>query len=140
MIVMWLLIAVLPIQGIAAATMISCGAAHKASLEGMATVLPDHHHAEAAPVHHHDDDADQKLNTDDQERQPDGDQVGADHKHGPSSCSACGACCIGTAMLPATPDWLPQHNDSEPVLSLPASAILSHISAGLERPPRFASA
>lgn len=140
MIVMWPLIAALPIQGIAAATMIACGPEHKASMAGMAAASSDHHHAEAAPAHQHDDETSQNGDVDEPVPHANGDHAGSTSKHGTSSCSACSACCIGAAMPPATPDWVPDHNGSESVLSLPASAILSHISAGLERPPRSTSA
>lgn len=146
MIVMWLLIAVLPVQGIAAATMVSCGPEHKAAVAGMAGMKgvalasPDHDHTEAAPAHHHDDQASKSGDADEHVADASSDHADPAHKHGTSSCSACGACCIGAAILPATPDWVPHRPGSEPVLSLPASAILSHIAAGLERPPRFAFA
>ncbi|HJV85329.1 MAG TPA: hypothetical protein VJ698_07610 [Noviherbaspirillum sp.] len=53
-----------------------------------------------------------------------------------STCSACAACCIGTAMLPSSLDWTPVHTASiaSPLPQSPPYPI--HFPERLKRPPR----
>lgn len=128
---LWLLLVVLPIQGIAAAAMTSCQArSHPervamqpaSHLHGGKSV---HVHASAMAMDEHDHAA----------HHHDGSQ--AKDKHDAStSCSACASCCIGAAPLPAGLAWTSVRNSSEPVLALPSPFKAGFIPASLERPPR----
>ncbi len=130
------MLAALPVQGIAAATMISCGPSHKASSAGAMSKLGDKHAAhniesQVTSSHHAYLDAGHEAHF------HESDDADSGHQHSTSSCSACGVCCVGAALIPATLDWDVRHDGSEPVLIVPQFAFLSHISAGLERPPRI---
>src|SRR5437879_5124973 len=96
---LWLLIATLPIQGFAAA-MMSCGPNHHESLSTAIMADEHHHDAKAAHRHLHDDAA----------MSPVADGASSDfltnkspgtHKHKSASCSACAACCVGATAPPS---------------------------------------
>jgi len=135
MIMLWLLMVALPVQGIAAATMISCGPDHKAAVSAPAAA--DHHHGAANVLAHHHEKADSPASVQHQQLAT-GDHAGAVHKT--SACSACSACCVGAVILPTILNWDPAPVEFELSLPLPAFSLLSHIPAGLERPPRSYSA
>lgn len=125
---LWLVIAALPIQGYAAAMKMSCGPLrHDMALAaGMAT--PHHPAHDAAHPHHHDsgamhahDDAAAKA-----------DNTG--HKH--DSCSVCAACSVSAAAPPFAMDWRLVFNGAETVLVAPAMLDTGFIPEGVERPPR----
>lgn len=134
--VFWLLAAALPLQGVAAATMISCapvghhGNAMPASPHGhdatVATVAPapldaataSHDHASHAALGHGDDrDA----------------RSGAGGAAG--TCSACSFCCTGAAapahLLVFGPLDLPEFYPP-----FAARSVAAFVGEGLERPPR----
>lgn len=131
---LWLLIAALPLQGLAAAMQTSCAGVQEGSAHEMmhwhhaatqtSADIEDHGHAHAthdhAP-HHADDEADAS-------------------QHQASSCSACASCCVGMTMpltagtLPATP------TSSELVILAPDVPPAGFTPAGLERPPKSISA
>lgn len=138
---LWLLIAALPIQGIAAVVQASCGPRHHAVSSASAGMV-DHHHDGSVTPHSHSDMVghDTDMNAD---RLAD---AGSDSESSSrqiqkiSSCSACAACCFGAAAPP--PSLL-----ITPVLSTAGVAVLSpvvsftgFIPASLERPPRHLSA
>jgi hypothetical protein len=143
---LWLLLAVLPVQGIATAAMLSCGSAERASAEAhahdvaRASAAADHamhvHHAHAALA------ADMSATNHAAHyiAMHDGDHH-SHGKHSPSSsCSACAACCIGAAPLPAGVNWAMARNGSEAVLVSPSPLMTGFIPASPERPPRSISA
>ncbi|GGC63531.1 hypothetical protein [Undibacterium terreum] len=115
---LWLLMLAIPVQGIAAATMLFCGA--------------EHHHVAVAEqgghAHHHHDVA----------KKTDATQSSDQHASGAMAkdkCSSCAACCIGAVMVTALsdPEILPPSSEK---IDLVFSSHLGHISDGLERPPR----
>jgi hypothetical protein len=127
---LWLLLAVLPVQGIATAAMLSCGPAERASAE----VHAHHAHAAFAGDMSATDHAAHHIAMHDGDHHPHG-------KHSPSSsCSACAACCIGAAPLPAGVNWAMARNGSEAVLVSPSPFMTGFIPASPERPPRSVSA
>lgn len=126
---LWFLLATLPIQGFAAAVKVSCG--------------PSHHHtllADAASSHHHDDDA-MHSQADSQSRVSIAVNKSPDtHQHESAFCSACAACSVGAVAPPYISVLTPTYDDSLPAVIAPALLVTDHIPASLERPPRFISA
>jgi hypothetical protein len=121
----WLLVAALPLQGMAA-MQLSCGPT-KHHAPASAASHDRHHHA--SPGQHHDSDAQAaapSASTED----------AAMSGHATLSCSACSTCCVGAIALPVTPIVAPVYSASLP--ALPASPLLlaDFIPAGLERPPK----
>ncbi|MES2105298.1 MAG: hypothetical protein V4634_14855 [Pseudomonadota bacterium] len=114
-----MLILAIPVQGLAAATMLYCGTEHHHTMVG------DHDH-DAQDQHHHDAAATMSG-------QSHGDASTA--KHAIDKCSSCAACCIGAAMLTASVNPAIPHPSSEKI-DLVFSSHAGHISDGLERPPR----
>jgi hypothetical protein len=124
---LWLLIAALPLQGLAVAMQTSCaggqqGSAHETmhrhhgafqlDATGLAGV-DEHVHA-----HHHLDD--------------DGDTS----QYQTSSCSACASCCIGMTVLLAAGILPASQAGSELVTLAPKLVPAGFMPAGLERPPK----
>lgn len=119
---LWLLMLAIPVQGIAAATMLFCGA--------------EHHHtgpaeqggAELRQQHQHHHDASAKAD------------AASDHhasyaKTAKDKCSSCAACCVGAVLVTAFADPAISSPSSEKI-DLVFSSHLAHIGDGLERPPR----
>lgn len=120
LIVMCLIALALPIQGVAAATMLHCAAATSHAAHGASAVAHDeggHHHAGAAP---HDDGVS---------------AVSHHHTGGKSSCSACASCC-SAAALPAMPIVLASQDAAEPFFAIPRLPVVVFLTGGPERPPR----
>jgi hypothetical protein len=121
---LWLLLAALPLQGIAAAVQASCGpAAHDGAAE-MTMQAKSHHHegdgaADSASV---------------VAASSDGDSADIQHKN--SVCSACAACCVGAVAPPSISTLTPAYSTSLPAVSSPAPLVAGFIPAGLERPPK----
>jgi hypothetical protein len=119
---LWLLISLLPIQGMAAVISASCSQA--ASVQHGATA----HHA--AQAHCPSDSVDTAA---DSASGSASDSAATHH----ASCSACAACCIGASAPPSTPAPATGHALSESrfaALGMPGNGF---IPTGLERPPRF---
>ncbi|HTD05510.1 hypothetical protein [Undibacterium sp.] len=124
-----LLMLAIPIQGIAAATMLFCEAGHHHAAAEQGEPLQHQHR------HHHD--ADAKADQADQ-----ADQISSAAGHHQSlakmvkdKCSSCAACCIGAALVTAFADSAISSPSSEKI-DLVFSSHLGHVSDGLERPPR----
>lgn len=140
---LWLLMAALPLQGLAAVMKASCGPAHHAGVPA-AMLAEGHHHDHAGGDHHHHHDFAQHAaaggahadNTDDAT-----DSASAASTINTSSyCSACAACCVGAVAPPSVTLWTPGDAAAETIFIAPASLVTGHIPAGLERPPRKISA
>lgn len=129
---LWLLMAALPLQGMAAAMQTACA--------------PMEHHSSSetrvsAQLHHHDGDAMDMSGIDaagadavmESSMSPD-ESFGAKHKH--SGCSACASCCIGALAPPFTLIAPPAHGNSLAVAVSPAPLVVRFVPAGLERPPK----
>ncbi len=118
----WLLLLALPLQGLAAATMLNCATVHGAAVA-----------AHDDPPHGHDHDHDHGVMT---AAQPDaaGDAHAPDHK-----CSACAAC-HASLGLPAALPALPDFDIAEVHGTVPASGASPFLTGGPERPPRSAPA
>ncbi len=117
----WILALALPMQALAAATMLHCS--HQAAPQAAAAVHEHagHHGAAAADA---------------------GVVQGASVQHttdaadgGKHQCSACAACVAGAA-LPSAVSVTPPTDAAGAMLSAPATRECSVVLAGLERPPR----
>jgi hypothetical protein len=116
---LWLLIGLLPLQGMAAVISASCSQA-AASVQHSAMA----HHATQAHC---------PFDSVDAASDSASDSAATHH----ASCSACAACCIGASAPPSTPAPAAGHALSESrfaALGMPGNGF---IPTGLERPPRF---
>lgn len=128
----WLLLAVLPLQAVAAGR-VSCGQDSQQASQGS-------HHGAAA---HHDGMADAHAGHGSahasQEHASPGhaqasDEDGAQKPH--STCSACSSFCLGAFAPPSTQLSVPAFDGSDAVLVAPASFAVGFIQDGPQRPPR----
>ena len=130
---LWLLAAALPLQGLSAATMLSCaGGQH----DHAATPVLNHSHgssAAAARSHTHAVQVSQH------------EHAGADHtqteksglgKSGAHKCSACASCCLN-AVLQTEAVVFDTAKLPDSYAPLVARAPVTHVTEGLERPPRL---
>ncbi|CAL61741.1 conserved hypothetical protein; putative exported protein [Herminiimonas arsenicoxydans] len=127
---LWLLVATLPIQGLAAAMQTSCGPAHHTALEVAVDDNAHHHDGGAMPdlddavaAHHS---ASGLSSTSDHTSTP--------HKHLSS------ACCVGAIAFTSITLFTPTYTSSELVLVSPSPLVTGFIPTGLERPPKRISA
>lgn len=137
----WLLIAALPIQCLAAVVKASCGPRHHSFSPVVMNVAEHHHDNGAAPYRHHSVDT---------EAVPDASAVSDAASEDASSmetpthkisyCSACAACCFGAVAPPSSPAWTPAFSSKESAVIPPKVSFVGYIPAGLERPPRHLSA
>lgn len=129
---LYLLVLALPMQGYAAATMLSCITTHQHAT----TAIDMHDHADDtlmdSGVRHHHDHGQHGV---------DGNRV----SHGPDSgthakagCNTCSVCCAA-ALIPSGPLWNLADDSSDLPAAAPAIPFSGHIPATLERPPRFIS-
>ncbi|QBI02072.1 hypothetical protein [Pseudoduganella albidiflava] len=126
---LWFLLAGVPLQGFASATMLLCGAQPAAAHQAM-PAHGDHDHAAMLAAHgdgaahhagaHHDADA-----------------ASGEHA-GHAQCASAGACCTGAPLAPALPA-APRSQDGRcaTVPFVPAAPAAVDL-AGLERPPKSA--
>lgn len=123
----WLLMAALPLQGLAAVVSASCGPNHHSPSMVMADA--DAHHHDGGSAHHHgDSEAAAAL--------AGGAPGDTENTQQASSCSACAACCVGATAPPSSLGLASADRISESVVSSPAVAFIGHIPASLDRPPQ----
>ncbi|GAA4015931.1 hypothetical protein [Actimicrobium antarcticum] len=128
---LWLMIATLPLQGLAAAMKLSCDPAHHA-IAMVSVMTQDQHHSDSSSDQH--DHAGMHLAAADTGQS---DQPGVnDHHYKTSSCSACAACCVGATAPPPVVLPLPVRISSELVIVAPATFATGITPDGLERPPK----
>lgn len=148
-VLVWVLAIAMPLQGLAASAMLSCGPSHARMLQGLVSAAPAPGHAahggqaahagrdaaaavHGAHAHAHADSADSVAAT----AQADGD---AGHHpsphHGKHSCSACAACCTALA-LPARFALLEVTRAVHAVRTALDAPVVSHQPETLDRPPR----
>lgn len=119
---LWLVVLAVPLQGLAAATMLNCAAMHgaaSATLDHAGHDDHDHDHDHAAMAAAHDDAAADA-----------GAPHAADHK-----CSACAACHASLGLPVAMPK-LPAVDAVQAHPVPRASGAEPFLTGGLERPPR----
>lgn len=111
--VLCILAVALPLQGVAAATMLHCaaGRVHDVAAHVHEAAAHDHHAASSGSI----------------------DKA---HSSGvKQTCSACAACCMGLALIPRYSPLPADEPASQPQPAVEKSPV-SFISSGLERPPR----
>lgn len=140
-VMMWLLLAALPVQSWAVATMVHCGPLHHRmalpAVEAAAGTQHGHsrqHHGPAGHEHgspHHDMAA--------EAGRADAPQADADPQSslsmGKFKCSACATCCLGMA-LPSTVLSFDASVSSDTVETGMPQGHAVFVTAGIERPPR----
>lgn len=137
---LWLLIAALPIQGAAAVIKASCGPRHhSASVEFN---VPEHHHSADTTAHNHAfEDAtalEKQAQVSDTVTVSKTDQSAKLPLN--SFCSACAACCAGAVAPPPTVSLAPTFVLVETAVRPSVESFTGFVPAGPERPPRHASA
>ena len=127
LVMLWILIVSLPVQGIAASVNLPCTMSH-ASAVGQAEVSDDCNEAgimTTAPSHASSVDGHQDM--------PCG--QGSHQEH--STCRACSACCVGASTPPPFEMSVPpvEHFSNDHIS--PTSSITGWIPSRIERPPRL---
>ena len=130
----WLLICLVPLQGVAASVRAFCGPDHVFEMSSTDTVTHGVDHGTAhrgAMMHAHGGLADASHAP-----------TGHDHaqQHKSAFCGSCGSCCIGAFAPPSKINWeLSATTVSIDIVS-PAPLVTGYIPNGIERPPRYAPA
>lgn len=126
LLVLWLLCAALPLQGVAATAMALCGPGPGHSAMGVA--MPHdapaavHGHGSAGDAHHH---ASPVIAGD----------VDAQDRESSTTCSVCASCCVGAG--PSSHAVLVEFGQPPDTFPLPLGAEpAAYLTGGLERPPR----
>ena len=124
LILLCLLMLAIPLQGLAAASMMLCATEHHQNVNAQSTQGAqgnEHTHDSHVQSHDADDHSSDAVTT---------------HQHtSKDKCSNCSACCVGAVMLTSTfssPISPPASEKIEMVFS----SHIGHISDSLERPPR----
>jgi hypothetical protein len=140
---LWLLIAALPVQGLAAVVKASCGPDHHSQIvyavqHDKFTAFEEHNHV-TDPTHDHhalsgmDGDA-MQVNASFNET----DETSASKPQTKSTyCSACATCCVGAIALISTTVQAPALSHSEFITVRPSTLVVDYIPSNLERPPRY---
>jgi hypothetical protein len=136
---LWLLIAALPIQGIAAVVKASCGPQHHNMASAMMNVVEHHHDSNAASHQHDIADMNSAADIETAANVAD-DSPNSKHVYKTSYCSACAACCVGAAAPPPSTSLTPTFNKVEVAVASPVVSFTGFIPASLERPPKHFSA
>lgn len=131
---LWLLMAALPVQGMAAAIGTSCAPIEHA---GIPMLAPSGLQQDHGATHHHDEyhsaPAVQHLHGSDAGSAPDHAPAG---KHKQSTCGVCASCCTGAVAPPSAPVPMPEHDHAGVALPPFHLPVTGFVPAGLERPPR----
>lgn len=135
LILAWLLLAALPLQGWAAATMLFCGPAQRGAVVAKAHSPADatshhdmdtaHHDMQAGHAQHH-------VAPGDVGSAADGSQAAADGSH---TCGVCAACCQGVALA-QTQHWPYVPVASGADIAEPLVAVIARPSPVPDKPPR----
>lgn len=129
---LWLLIAVLPVQGFASAIEASCGSQHHGSVALKAVTAEHHHDGVAGAQHHHEQTADSSGSS--AHASTLGKVGDSGHKH--SLCGACATCCVGAVAPPSALAVPPSLSNTLPAVVTPPALATGFVPAGLERPPK----
>ncbi|MBK4738819.1 hypothetical protein [Noviherbaspirillum pedocola] len=125
---LWLLLAALPVQGMAAAAMAACGSTGHGGAETALSV--EHHQHEASMAM-----SNQGMPHDHTVSDPA--MHKAHHvKHGASVCGTCANCCPGALALSLAPISMPQRAAAFALPAYPSPLLTSFIPSALERPPK----
>lgn len=141
---LWFLIAALPVQGMAAVIKANCGPRHHTvsvspaadSAKVMQHMHSLHEEHDASHIHSASEITESQVLTDaasSADLTPSG-------NHYASYCSACAACCTGAVAPPVSFSAVPIPDSVEEVAISPAVSYLGFIPPSLERPPKTFSA
>ena len=137
---LWLLVAVLPLHAVGATASMSCGPIHQQAMQPAMVAEAHHQHGmgDASAGHHHDHhDAAKMANAAFDMVTADEASSGSQHY---SNCGNCAATCIGAAAPPSALNPAPVFDGSELVTVSPAPLVVGTTPGGLERPPKHVSA
>lgn len=141
---LWFLIAALPVQGMAAIIKANCGPRHHAvSVSASATTEMPHghvshfHEGQTASDFHHTIEVNENDAVAEDSMASEPSQFAG---HYATYCSACAACCTGAVAPPASLSAVPTPDIGEATAIPPVTSYLGFIPASLERPPKPFSA
>jgi hypothetical protein len=130
---LWLLIAALPLQGVAAVVKASCGQRHHTAMMAADAAGHESSHAHEEGEGHHGHGA---MAASDHELP----NTGKDSPSGSTlphpACSACAACCVGAVAPPASAPLTPASDEVGKAIPAPILSFTGFIPPGLERPPK----
>lgn len=125
---LWLLLATLPLQGMAAAMQAGCGLPeHGGSADKTMSVQGHHHGGDVTKMAGMDEADDGAAMSHDK-------SSGEKHEH--ARCGTCPACFAGAFAPPSAAVVTAAHRSSLPSVAAPAPFVAGFVPAGLERPPR----
>lgn len=137
---LWLLLAVLPLHAVGAPMRMSCGPIHQQAMQVAMATDAHHQHGignQSADHPHEHHDAAKMASAAPMSDAADNDSSGPHHY---SSCGNCTATCIGAAAPPPSAfNPAPVFDGSDIVTVSPSSLVLGFALGGLERPPRHIS-
>ena len=128
---LWLLIAVLPLHAVATTMSASCGPIHHQAMQGVLSSSNHYDDVEASHLQQEREADTANFTTD---TSSDETPSGESSKY--STCSACSASCVGASAPPSASKLPPAFNGAESVIVAAAPLVTGFIPAGLERPPR----
>lgn len=128
----WLIIAALPLQGVAAVRKQSCGPQHHSAVQ----VASAQHHDQEMNAQYHDHAAADShvIHTASDAKSEAASSVKS------SYCSACVACCVGASAPPTELRFPVASLQPQTLLPSPKSWLVGFIPSSLERPPKSISA
>lgn len=125
----WLLMAALPLHAVAASVSMSCAPVQQQSDAVAMAGHTSHAAADDSHAHH-------GMHATDAAGSAADDDSSDTRKLSHSSCSACSAFCIGAVAPPSSLLSVPSVDGSEAVLAAPADLVAGFIPDGPQRPPR----
>lgn len=137
---LWLLIAALPLQGMAAVVKASCGQRHHTAVMAADATRYERHHAHEDGDAHHGGHGHGTVATADHELQnADEDSPSDSTNLAHAACSACAACCVGAVAPPSSLSLASVLGKVSTAITPPALSFTGFIPPGLERPPKSLS-
>lgn len=132
----WILMAVLPLSAAAAAIGMSCGPGHQQDIQ--VAMSHDATHVMNDDANHHHDGGDHSSSLAAASMPAHADLGAADQPdHSThSTCSACSAFCMGAVAPPSVSVSVPSFSGSEDLIVSAAPRVSGFIPEGLRRPPR----
>lgn len=134
---LWFLMALVPLQAGAAAMGMSCGPAHQQTMAAAMAAAADHHEHDSIVGHQHDGAGTTAAEAD---PVPSADASDASAGPGHSTCSACSDFCIGAVAPPSSFNSPLAFNGAESVVIALSPSVAGFVPDGLKRPPRNISA
>lgn len=144
---LWLLIAALPIQGLAAVMRATCSQSHHMTGISMSHATPislnehvhgdESEHADHLHEHHHSGAHQDEYPPVAGNMSDDASSASDDKQVKSSTCSACATCCVGAVAPPSALLHIPHPDFSSLSIVGPLSRMAGYIPPSLERPPRL---